>query len=62
MLEELLSRLAHDLGIDPEDIRLADYVDLIGGTGWGGYVVLVRASKQRLTIVDSSPLLSDTYV
>jgi hypothetical protein len=32
-------RLASDLGIDEGDIYPADYFDLMGGVGFGGYVV-----------------------
>jgi len=31
-----MSRLANDLGIDEEEVHLADYFDLIGGVGFGG--------------------------
>ena len=31
-------RLANDLGINEEDVYPADYFDLIGGVGFGGYV------------------------
>jgi len=33
-------RLANDLGIDEGDVHPADYFDLMGGVGFGGYVVL----------------------
>src|ERR1700677_2184877 len=31
-------RLANDLGIDEGDVYPADYFDLMGGVGFGGYV------------------------
>jgi hypothetical protein len=31
-------RLANDLGIDEENVYPADYFDLMGGVGFGGYV------------------------
>ena len=33
-----MARLANDLGIDEGDIYPADYFDLMGGVGFGGYV------------------------
>jgi len=33
-----MSRLANDLGIDECEVRPADYFDLMGGVGFGGYV------------------------
>jgi hypothetical protein len=33
-----MARLAKDLGIDEGDIYPADYFDLMGGAGFGGYV------------------------
>jgi hypothetical protein len=38
ILKEYASRLATDLGISEDDVYLADYFDLIGGLGFGGYV------------------------
>jgi hypothetical protein len=32
-------RLANDLGIDEGDVYPADYFDLMGGVGFGGYVI-----------------------
>jgi hypothetical protein len=33
-----MSRLAADLGLGEEDVYPADYFDLMGGVGFGGYV------------------------
>jgi hypothetical protein len=38
ILKEYMSRLANDLGFEEEDIYPADHFDLIGGTGFGGWV------------------------
>jgi hypothetical protein len=38
ILKEYASRLATDLGISEDDVYLADYFDLMGGVGFGGYV------------------------
>jgi hypothetical protein len=38
ILKEYISRLASDLGVSEDDIYLADYFDLMGGVGFGGYV------------------------
>jgi hypothetical protein len=32
-------RLANDLGVDEESVYPADYFDLMGGVGFGGYVI-----------------------
>jgi Patatin-like phospholipase len=40
MIKEYTVRLASDLGIDEKDVYPADYFDLMGGVGFGGYVVL----------------------
>jgi hypothetical protein len=32
-----MNRLATDLGIGEEDVYPADYFDLMGGVGFGGY-------------------------
>jgi len=32
-----MSRLATDLGVSEDDVHPADYFDLIGGVGFGGY-------------------------
>jgi hypothetical protein len=37
ILKEYASRLATDLGISEDDVYLADYFDLMGGVGFGGY-------------------------
>jgi hypothetical protein len=37
-IKEFMIRLAHDLGIDDGDAYPADYFDLMGGVGFGGYV------------------------
>jgi hypothetical protein len=37
MIKEYTVRLANDLGIDEGDVYLADYFDLMGGVGFGGY-------------------------
>jgi hypothetical protein len=39
ILKEYMVRLASDLGIDEGDVYPADYFDLMGGVGFGGYVV-----------------------
>ena len=33
--------LAIELGVDGEDLSPADYFDLMGGVGLGGYVTLI---------------------
>jgi hypothetical protein len=38
ILREYMVRLANDLGIDEGDVYPADYFDLMGGVGFGGYV------------------------
>jgi hypothetical protein len=38
IIKEYMVRLANDLGIDEGDIYPADYFDLMGGVGFGGYV------------------------
>jgi hypothetical protein len=37
ILKECMNRLATDLGIGEEDVYPADYFDLMGGVGFGGY-------------------------
>jgi hypothetical protein len=39
IVKEYMVRLANDSGIDEGDIYPADHFDLIGGVGFGGYVV-----------------------
>jgi hypothetical protein len=39
IIKEYMLRLANDSGIDEGDIYPADYFDLMGGVGFGGYVV-----------------------
>jgi hypothetical protein len=39
VIKEYMARLANDLGIDEGDVYPADYFDLMGGVGFGGYVV-----------------------
>ena len=38
IIKEYMVRLANDLGINEGDVYPADYFDLIGGVGFGGYV------------------------
>jgi hypothetical protein len=38
ILKEYTSRPASDLGVSEDDVYLADYFDLMGGVGFGGYV------------------------
>jgi len=38
ILKEYMGRLASDLAISEDDVYPADYFDLIGGVGFGGYV------------------------
>lgn len=33
-----MSRLAYELDTDKENLRPADYFDMMGGVGFGGYV------------------------
>jgi hypothetical protein len=33
----MMNRLAHDLGVNEEDVYPADHFDLMGGVGFGGY-------------------------
>ena len=42
-----MKRLAIDLHLSPEDLRPAEYFDLVGGVGFGGYVSLI--SGEHLT-------------
>jgi hypothetical protein len=37
MIKEYMIRLATDRGIDEGDVHPADYFDLMGGVGFGGY-------------------------
>ena len=37
-----MTRMANDLGIDEYDLFPADYFELMGGVGFGGYVQLMR--------------------
>jgi hypothetical protein len=37
ILKEYMSRLASDLGVLEDDVHPADYFDLMGGVGFGGY-------------------------
>ena len=39
IIKEYMVRLANDHGIDEGDVYPADYFDLMGGVGFGGYVV-----------------------
>jgi hypothetical protein len=39
VIKEYMVRLANDRGIDEGDIYPADYFDLMGGVGFGGYVI-----------------------
>jgi hypothetical protein len=49
IVKEYMARLANDRGIDEGDIYPADYFDLMGGVGLGGYVVLcIEAVSYRL--------------
>jgi hypothetical protein len=38
ILKECMSRLAHDAGVSEDEVYPADYFDLMGGVGFGGYV------------------------
>jgi hypothetical protein len=38
IIKEYMVRLADDLGVDEADVYPADYFDLMGGVGFGGYV------------------------
>lgn len=40
IIGEYLSRLAHDRGVDVDSLFLADLLDMIGGVGFGAYVLL----------------------
>jgi hypothetical protein len=44
MMKEFMSRIAYDLDEDLENIRPADFFDLIGGTGFGAYVFALIVS------------------
>jgi hypothetical protein len=35
ILQEYVTRLAHDKGIDVDEVLIADLFDLIGGVGFG---------------------------
>jgi hypothetical protein len=49
IIKEYMARLANDHGIDEVDIYPADYFDLMGGVGLGGYVVsYVKTISYRL--------------
>ena len=39
-----MARLANDLGIDEGDVYPADYFDLMGGVGFGGWVIVLIAT------------------
>jgi hypothetical protein len=39
IIKEYMARLANDHGIDEGNVYPADYFDLMGGVGFGGYVV-----------------------
>lgn len=41
MLDELMMRLAFKPGVEVEELRPADYFDLMGGVGFGGLVALL---------------------
>jgi hypothetical protein len=38
IIKEYMVRLADDLGVDEAEVYPADYFDLMGGVGFGGYV------------------------
>jgi hypothetical protein len=38
ILKECMSRLANDLGVLEDEVYPADYFDLMGGVGFGGYI------------------------
>jgi hypothetical protein len=48
-----MSRLAIDLGISEDDVYPADYFDLMGGVGFGGYVPFLCLNRILSTIIDS---------
>jgi hypothetical protein len=39
LLDEVMSRIAHDKSIDKKQMYPADYFDLIGGVGFGASVL-----------------------
>jgi hypothetical protein len=39
IIREYMVRLSNDIDIDEEDVYPADYFDLIGGVGFGGYAI-----------------------
>ncbi|PVF94148.1 TPR-like protein [Serendipita vermifera] len=52
ILEEVMSRIAHDQSIDKKTICPADYFDLMGGVGFGAYTAFMLGSL-RLTVKDA---------
>jgi len=38
IVKQYMNRIAADLGIIEDEVCVADYFDLIGGVGFGGYV------------------------
>jgi len=38
IMKDYMNRMAFDLNLDPEGLCPADYFDLMGGVGFGGYV------------------------
>lgn len=38
IIEEFITRLAYDLGVDVDSVFPADLFDLIAGVGFGGYI------------------------
>jgi hypothetical protein len=53
-MKDYMSRLASDLGIDECDVYPADYFDLMGGVGFGGYVEINGSSENSPSLLDSS--------
>jgi hypothetical protein len=47
ILQEYVTRLAHDKGIDVDKVLIAELFDLIGGVGFGGYADLLTVGIQR---------------
>ncbi|KAL1888426.1 hypothetical protein Sste5346_009543 [Sporothrix stenoceras] len=57
ILEEIMSRIKHDLDMDEDPIP-ADFFDMIGGTSTGGFVCAVRKHDVQAT---AGPTLFRTY-
>jgi hypothetical protein len=51
-----MSRLASDLGVPEDDVYPADYFDLMGGVGFGGYACIVSLCDVLLFVFSDSSL------